>query len=249
MNLRGCLLISIVFLGGCVTEITGGLPPPLPAEDRIKANLDLARGYLGKRDWIRARAPLDRALGIDPRSVETLVLFGVLYESQGDPGLAEEHYRRALEEDPGNSQALNNFGAYLYRQARFEEALTLLRRLVGNTQYRMRAQAYENLGLAELAAGDPSAAESAFVRALQLDYRQVRSTLELADLHFQRGDLRMAREFYDTYLNQASQTSRSLCVGVHLAGAEGDNDKRASYAMALENLYPETARECGVPSG
>ena len=243
---KGFCLALLLALGGCITETSGGLPPPLPDEDRVKANLDLARGYLGKRDWIRARSPLDRALEIDPNSVETHVLFGVLFEGQGDPALAEEHYRKALKIDANDPQALNNYGAFLFRQTRYEEALVPLRTLVGNTQYRMRAQAYENLGLASLAVGDRLEAQVAFERALQLDYRQVRSTLELSDLHLERGELRVAREYYDAYLATAPQTSRSLCVGVKLAGAQGANDERASYALALRNLYPETADSCGV---
>ena len=88
-SVKALCLVLMLALGGCITETTGGLPPPLPDEERVRANLDLARGYLGKRDWIRARSPLDRALEIDPNSVETHVLLGVLFEGQGDPALAE----------------------------------------------------------------------------------------------------------------------------------------------------------------
>lgn len=247
---RLCVCIVIAWLAltstGCVTESTGGLPPPLAPEERVRAQLDLARGYLEKRDTARARAPLQRALEIDSRSVEALVLYGVLYEIVGEVPLAETYYERALRIAPSDPQALNNYGVFLYAQGRYEESLKPLRKLVANPDYRRRSQAYENLGLAQLAAGDPDAAKEAFERALQLDSQQVRSTLELADIHYRRGDNVLAIQYYDAYLARAPQTARSLCVGIGIAGVGGKENERASYAMALRNLYPGAARECGV---
>jgi type IV pilus assembly protein PilF len=242
------IAVLVLVLAGCITETTGGLPPPLPADERVDAQLDLARGYLEKRDTARARAPLQRALEINPKSVEALVFFGVLYETEGEPALAEDYYKKALRVAPSDPQALNNYGVFIYRQGRFEEALKPLRKLVANPDYRLRAQAFENLGLAEVANGELDAAKQSFDRALQLDMSQVRSTLELADIYYQVGDLLVAGQYYDSYIARAQQTSRSLCVGVRIASARGLDDQEASYAMALRNLYPEAARRCGVPA-
>ena len=84
------------------------------------------------------------------------------------------------------------------------------------------------------------------MRSLSLGAVQPRSSLELADMFFQDGDLSAAKGYYDAFRSQARQTPRSLCLGVSLARAEGDNDGAESYALALYNLYPDSpeARSC-----
>ncbi|MFB3105037.1 MAG: hypothetical protein ACE1ZA_08920, partial [Pseudomonadales bacterium] len=61
-------------MAGCITTSTGGLPAPASDEKRVKAQLDLARGYLENRHLERARVPINRALSIDSKSVEAHVL-------------------------------------------------------------------------------------------------------------------------------------------------------------------------------
>ncbi len=242
------ILLCTFGVAGCITETTGGLPPPASDEDRLKAQLDLARGYLAQRDWGRARGPLTKALEIAPRSAETHVLFAVLYENENEPSVAEQYYRRALKLKPRDSQALNNYGTFLYGQARFDDALVPLRRLVQDTEYHLRAQAYENLGLTELRVGNFDAAKVAFQRSLSLNFAQSRSSLELADLHYSEGDFTAAEEYYRGYLNLARQTARSLCLGMKLGKVAGDNNQIASYGLALKNLYPQVAGQCTVPN-
>ena len=248
--MKNLLLVALLaWLAGCVTETTGGGPAPLTTEERVSAQLDLARGYLENRDYSRARAPLKRALEIDPRSVEALVLTAVLNQAEDDFDLAEQHYRSALRVDPDDPQALNNYGRFLYGQKRYAEAVEPLRKLVRNTNYRARSQAYENLGLAELRLGNLASAKEAFGRALLLNRTQARSSLELADLAYAQGDFAVAQEHYDGFRQNARQTPRSLCLGMKLGQSSGDTDQLASYAMALQNLFPNSkeAKECEVP--
>ncbi|MDA1076761.1 MAG: tetratricopeptide repeat protein, partial [Proteobacteria bacterium] len=146
-------VIVLITLSGCITETSGGLPPPRPDTDRVSAQLDLARGYLENKDFARARGPLTTALEIDPNSAEAHVLFAVLYEQENELEVAEYHYKRALAVDSSNSQALNNYGGFLYRLGRYDDAVKVLRKLVQDTEYHARPQAFENLGLAELQAG------------------------------------------------------------------------------------------------
>jgi type IV pilus assembly protein PilF len=248
--MRGVVLTGGVWLclllGGCVTETSG----PAPASDgvRVQAQLDLARGYLEESEFAQARRPLNRALEIDPRSVEAHVLLGVLNEREGDPQLAETSYRQALRIDPDDAQALNNYGSFLYSQGRYAEAVEPLRRLVRNPNYRARAQAYENLGVAELAIDERDRAREAFERSLNLNYAQARSSLELAQLAFDDGDYAVAQQYYEGFRTLARQNARSLCLGVKLGEVLNDPDQVASYRLALKNLYPDSmeARRCQV---
>lgn len=250
MHTRYTLLLLLCTFGltACISETTGGLPPPAPDEERLQAQLDLARGYLAQRDWSRARGPLAKALDIAPRSVEVHVLYGVLYENESEPGVAEQFYKKALSIAPNDSQALNNYGTFLYGQARYQDALVPLRKLVKDTEYHLRAQAYENLGLTEIRLGNFDEAKQAFLRSLGLNFAQPRSNLELADLHYAEGDFTAAQEYYLGYLSLARQTARSYCLGIKLGAVAGDADQISSYRMLLNNLYPEAAGRCTAPN-
>ena len=134
-------------------------------------------------------------------------------------------------------------------RGRFEESVEYLSRLVQDPDYRARSQAYENLGLAQLRVDQKEAARESFNRALQLSFSQPQSSLELAQLAYDEGDIANAADYYDTFRTLAQQTARSLCLGMKIAQAQRDSDRMASYALALNNLFPDSpeASECVVP--
>jgi type IV pilus assembly protein PilF len=238
-------VVLVAALAGCVTE--GGVAPePAPKEARAEAQINLARGYLDSDDPSRARVPLERALEIDPNSADALGLFAVFYQRDEEPKLAEQYYKRALRADPAHPANLNNYAVMLYSQGRYEEALRPLESLVEITSYRGRAMAFENLGLTRLKLGATADARAAFGRALGLNPDLSASNLEIADLAYREGDYPTALKHYDVFRARARQSPRSLCLGINLARAVNDADQRASYEVALRNLYPQSteAAQC-----
>jgi type IV pilus assembly protein PilF len=181
--------------------------------------------------------------------VEAYVLLGVLNAAEQDWGFAEKHFKTALSINPRDAMALNNYGSFLYSRGRYEEAVRYLRILVQDTDYRARSQAYENLGLAELKLNERDAARESFSRSLQLSFSQPQSNLELAQLAYEDGDVKRAGGYYDAFRELAPQSARSLCLGMKIAQEQGDSDGLASYALALNNLFPDSpeASECIVP--
>lgn len=246
---RSLLLLLLAMLAiSCVTEVTGGIPGPASDERQARAQLDLARGYMAQGDYSRARVPLLKALEIEPRKAEGHVLLAVLLAAEQEYELAEARYKLALKYDPQNALALNNYGSFLYERGRFSDAVQMLLRLVEDTNYPGRSQAFENLGLAQLFAGDQSAAEAAFVRALELNSSQSRASLELADLSYARGDYEAAEAHLLTYKALAKQSARSFCLALKLATHAGDEDEILRYTLALKNLFPEQADQCQAKS-
>jgi type IV pilus assembly protein PilF len=244
------LVVLLCILQACVTESSGGLPDPAATPIRVQAQLDLARGYLEQGNIDRARTSLHSALEIDPRAVEAHTLLGVLYASESENALAEQYFKTALKIDPTNSQALNNYGSFLYSQGRYEEAVTSLQLLVQDTDYRARGQAFENLGLAQIKVDDMAGAKESFNRALQFNFVQPRASLELAQIAYDEGEYAIAGEYFDGYRSYARQTARTLCLGIKLARTTGDADQMASYALALNNLFPDSneAERCVAPN-
>ncbi len=237
------LLIAALaaMVGGCITTEEGGLPEPAPDDERVQAQLDLARGYQGNRDWGRARGPLQKALEINPRSADAHVLQSILYQAENEPTLAERALKRALSYEPNNPIALNNYGTFLYERGRFAEAAVQLAKVAADTEYPRRAQSYENLGLVLRKLDDDAGALEALERAVELNSRQARAHLEIADIRLIEGDVTAAQTHFDFFRRLARQTSRSLCLGMQISAAAGDDDGISSYAMALGNLYPDSA--------
>ncbi|MEJ2132392.1 MAG: type IV pilus biogenesis/stability protein PilW, partial [Gammaproteobacteria bacterium] len=208
--------------------------------ERLQAHLDLARGYLEKRDASRARKPLNRALSIDKRSWEAHDLYALLFQMEGESELADEHFRRALRSSPNNARVLNNYGAFLYSQGRYRDARRRLEKAIRDPSYVGRSQVYENLGLVQLKLGDVKDAERSFQRSLMLNAAQSRARLELAEIYFNRDEFDIARQYYEAFRNAERQNPRSLWLGIRLARIYSDEDAVASYGLQLRNLYPTT---------
>jgi type IV pilus assembly protein PilF len=243
-------ILVCCLVAACVTESTGGLPKPAPKAERAVAQLAVARGYIGAANWGNAKRALEKVVALDSSLVETYVLYGVIYEAEEEYELAERNYQKALRMRPNDSQTLNNYGTYLYRRGRAADAVKYLQRVVKDTEYRARPQAYENLGLVELTLKNLPAAQAAFERAVSLNAGQAVSVLELAYMAYERHDLATAVAQYDQFRNLAKPTARSLCLGMKLGVAVGNDDQVASAALALKNLFPNSreAQSCQVQS-
>ena len=240
----GALVLAAACLTGCASGTPDSPGVRAPVAERVQAQLDLARGYLERKDFTRAREPLQRALSLNPDEVEAHVLAGVLHEREQEVELAERHYQTALKIDPTDPQALNNYGAFLYGQGRLQAALDPLRRAVQDAGYRQRAQAYENLGFAELGLGRIGSARFAFERALELGGSQPRSSLELAAILYSQQNYGGAESRYHEFLEYAGDTTRSRCLGLKLGSVQGATQKSMHHAAWLQRKFPEAMQQC-----
>jgi type IV pilus assembly protein PilF len=239
MKLGWLAIPLLALLTSCITTESGGAQKGT-TEQRLQAQLDLARGYLENGDIPNARRPLERALKIDPSSAEAHVLMATVYLADGDKRLAEQEYRQALHHSPHNSMAHNNYGTFLFAEGRYKDAFDQLKQAANDPKYARRAQAYENLGLTELRLEKVKDAEQSFQRALMLNSAQPRACFELASIYFADGDFPAAKEYFDKFNSLARPTPRSLWLGIRLSRVLGDEDRLSSYAMALKNMFPES---------
>lgn len=236
------LLVSGVLLQGCVTETTGGFNVKRSDEQSLKYYLQLATGYLEQNDLVSSKRHLANAAAIEPNNSEIHAIWGLVYSREGEPRLAEQSFQHALRLDTRNSKARNNYAAFLFANGRVEDAYEQLERVVKDTEYDGRAQAFENLGLAALRLNRTQDAESAFARALQLNSRQLRSSLELASLNLANNNVIQARQYFRNYLTLLSlynlgHNARSLWIGIQLESALGNDQNVQTYATQLETNF------------
>jgi Tfp pilus assembly protein PilF len=101
----------------------------LPAEAAEEAQARLAEIQLKRRKFKCARRHLTAALRYQPDSPRYHYLLATALQSEdgGDLNRAGEHYRRALELDPGHVKCRADYGLSLLRLGQTDEGLTRLR--------------------------------------------------------------------------------------------------------------------------
>ena len=243
---KGCrftaVLAAALLLSACITTTDSVFTEQADPDKALERRVELARKYIGDRNWEDAKRNLRLAYEIDPNNAEVHEAFALVYQSTGEFEMAEQSYKTALKLDKSLSRARNNYAAFLYSQGRYAEAEKQLVIVTQDTLYKGRPRAFINLGLCRVQLFDAQGAEEAFRRALTMDRSNSIALLELAQLRFDAGDYENAQRYYDTYRTVVRQQSaRGLWLGIRLARETGDRDAEGSYTLALSNLYPDSA--------
>lgn len=161
------------------------MPEPHTAKNNPKAsayNVQLGLAYLQQGNRQRAKQKLLTALAEDPQSATANDALAYFFESIQDGQQADKYYQRAIQFAPASGAALNNYGTFLCRQARYQEANAYFLKAIADTQYLNTALAYENAGLCALAANHLQEARYYFKKALAEDPSLTRSSAELASI-------------------------------------------------------------------
>ncbi|WP_461535834.1 type IV pilus biogenesis/stability protein PilW [Spongorhabdus nitratireducens] len=232
------LILGLAMLGGCFSS---NKEPNIDRQKVATSYLNLARGYISEGMPERAIKPLQRVLEVDKNSAEANALLATVYQLQGESGLAETYFIKALKQKPEASDIHNNYGAFLFAEGRLDEAWHQFGIASADVHYSERSRAYANLGLVMLAKSRLYEAEQHFRKALRLNRNLGQVQLELASLLYRRQAYREAQQHYTLFRRGAPQTAASLWLGIRLARVLGLKDDEASYALLLTKRYPQSA--------
>ncbi|VVP89352.1 hypothetical protein PS910_02725 [Pseudomonas fluorescens] len=234
-------ILSLSLLAGCVSS--GGSDPLASRQGRAAAGqayVQLGVGYLQQGLTEQAKAPLLRALALDPHDADAHGALALVFQAQDEAPLAGRHYRKALAERPGDTGLRNNYGSFLYAQGQYREAEQMFRQAAVDTLYPERSRVFENLGLTALKLDRRDQARTHLEKALKLDPRQPRALLEMAELSFEDRHYVPAREFHDRFSQLSEQNARSLLLGSRLARVFDEGGTLAELGLQLQRLYPGT---------
>jgi eukaryotic-like serine/threonine-protein kinase len=143
------------------------------ARQSVVANPDLAAAHeilgealLESGDTAPAKAELDRALELDPRSPAAYVALANL-NAKSNPARAGELYRKAIELAPDDWIPLGRYGLLQYRAARYQEAAKIWEQAIRAAPDNVVM--LKNLGAAYQMLNDEEKAASALQRALDIE--------------------------------------------------------------------------------
>lgn len=232
-------LFFALALAGCDSNPSRKKDANADAKEAAELQVRLGRGYMEQGDLETAMERLQRALQLDPRSVDAHTMMAVLNERINRPAQAESFYRKAERLAPDNGDVNNNLGAFLCGSGRQHEADAYFLKALNDPFYRSPAAALSNAGVCALKAGDRTKAEDYFRRVLTTQPNNAIALFELARMHYLKGDAMRARAFIQRLEASTPADPVALDLGQRIETRLGDAAAARRYATKLQNEFPD----------
>jgi type IV pilus assembly protein PilF len=206
-------------------------------EQAARVNAQLAMTYLRQGDLISARDKIEKALDQNPRTPETQMAAGFVYDRLGQDRKAAEHFDEAVKLDRDNADVLNNAAVFECRKGDKKKGVEYFLRAAESPLYRTPEVAYSNAGRCARADGKPKDAETYYRKSLAIRADQPETLLEMADLMHETGSNLPARAFLQRHAASAPPTAESLWLGYRVETALGDRAAAEEYARRLRTDF------------
>lgn len=235
----------LLVLSGCVTTSDSSLSRNADPQVAIERYVDLGFEYIKREDFARARKHLDRALELDEDNPAANSALGLIFSRQGEYQLAEKSFKTALSSDSTYTRGRTYYGALLFSQQRYDEALEQFVRAAEDTTYAARSQIYTNIALCHLRMGNSSKALLAYERSLQLDRFNAGSLAGITEVLLDLNEYKQAQYYYNRLVTQIAKqalahSAQTLWQGVRIAKHFNAHDQAQSLANLLKEQYPDS---------
>jgi type IV pilus assembly protein PilF len=210
------------------------------ARKRARLRLELASGYFEQGQTTVALDEIKQSLAADPTYGPAFVLRGLVYMRLNDNRLAEESFKRALQINPRDPDALHNFGWFTCNQGRHAEAIGAFTQALTSPVYGGQAKTLMLKGTCEARAGMLPEAEGSFARSYELDPGNPYVAFNLASLMFRRGDDSRAQFTIRRLNNSDLANAETLWLGIKVERRLGNTEAMQQLAQQLSRRYPQS---------
>jgi len=237
MHTRFCLFgLVALLLSACVTVD----PAEEHSEKASAINVQLGIGYLEQNNMVQASDKLSKALRQDPKSASAHNAYAMLQDRLLQKEKAEEHYKIALELDPLNSQANNNYGTFLCLSNREAESEVYFLQAVKNPLYKTPEFAYTNAARCMISIKEIDKAKIYLRKALAANNRFAPALIASAELFFDDQNFKSAKVLMEHYHRVARPSARSLWLAIRIELDLGENQVAEALADLLYADFPES---------
>jgi type IV pilus assembly protein PilF len=247
---------ATVLLSACMTrplEATDSAPLTTDFKDRVTASdesegskranvrMELAAAYFGRGQMTTALDQVKLAIAANPALGSAYNLRGLIYANLGDDRLADESFRRALQLNPRDADALQNFGYYLCQKTRYAQANDLFEQALATLQYRDSSRTLLTQGVCQALAGQLAQAEATLLRAHEQEMGNPSISLNLADVLYKRGEFERAR-FYIRRVNllPAVVNAQTLWLAIRIEHRLGNAKGVKDMAEELQKRFADS---------
>lgn len=179
-------MVACIVFGGC-----SGHRPVVPGRSETAERLsEQARQALDRGDSRSAENLLTAAVERNPGDGETRLELSELQLDNGSVGAAALHFKRLIEQHPNDPRAYVGLAEAMYRQRNLTEADSLLSRSLEIDARQARALLLRGK-IEHVRRHDERALEN-YYQVLSIDSDHVEAKMLIAELHFDRGDPRLA---------------------------------------------------------
>ncbi|OOG85566.1 type IV pilus biogenesis/stability protein PilW [Hydrogenophaga sp. A37] len=219
------------------------------AQKRARIRLELATGYFEQGQTSVALDEIKQSLAAFPAYGPAYVLRGLVYMRMNEPGQAEDSFRRALQINERDSDALHNYGWFACQQGRHAEAIQLFTRALANPAYGGQAKTLMAKGFCQTRMGQFAEAEGSFARSYELDAANPITGYNLASLLYKRGDDKRA-QFYIRRLNNSDlANAESLWLGIKVERRMNNPQAADQLAQQLQRRFPRSPEYASYQRG
>jgi type IV pilus assembly protein PilF len=233
-----------LFLVACTT--TGGEQKPVRKKsppnlgDASEINVQLAVGYIQRKQYNSARDKLEKAIEQDPENVKAYKTLAYLYALLGLNDDAETKYNEALEINADDPELLNSYGAFLCTNGKFDEAQKKFEKAYSNPFYESLYLAQSNAGSCFIRQGEYKKAEALLRKSLRVQPKLPGSLISMADVGIKTERYLMARAYIQRYHAVKAPGPESLWIQIQAEKALGAHDHYMKYARQLINEFPDS---------
>lgn len=206
------------------------------AQVRLSAGLQ----YLQAGSLQNAKRHLDKALALGADSGNVHFGIAYYYEQVKEFNRAEESYKKALKIESKNPDFLNGYGSFLCGRKLYKKADKYFNKAIEQPIYPDVASAFVNAGVCAKQDGDRNKAASYFRKALNRNNKLPVALIEMAETEFDKQRYKRAFSYIKRYEQVSRPSANSLWLALRVAYHQKDKDAKASYAIKLEQLFPDS---------
>jgi type IV pilus assembly protein PilF len=176
----------------------------------------------------------------NPDSASAHNAFGILQERLSQKDKAEYHYKRATKLDPKNSEAANNYGAFLCRNNREADSEEYFLKALKNPLYKTPEFAYANAAICLLRIEQRDRARDYLQKALAARSNFSTALIALARVEFEENNFSEAKLYIDRFHRVAEPTANSLWLAIRTELQMDANRDVDELSQKLKTNFPDS---------
>ncbi len=235
-------------LAACSTTRTRELPKSTVGDNKAasEVNVQLAAGYIQRKQFEVAKQKLDKAISLDEDNVEAYKLMAYLMSGLGKLEEAEDYYLQAMDIANDDPELHNAYGAFLCKTGRIDGALEEFAKAYKNPYYKTPYLAYSNAGSCMLQQKKYAEAEAYLRKALKHQPKLAGALISMAEIGINTGKYLMARAYIQRYHAVDRASADSLWIQAQAEQALGAKDAYDEVVQQLLKRFPDSPQAAKV---